>query len=82
MANLVYPSSARQAGFAGTVKLNLHLSYIGELLDVVVKASSGHTVLDENAVAVAKGISLYPPFPPALSQKELWVEIPIVYSQD
>ena len=82
MEKLVYPAPAKESGFQGMVRLNLHLSYVGQLLDVAVTSSSGYKILDDNAVAVTKSIASYPPFPPSLNQKELWIEVPIVYSLD
>ncbi|MDD2689298.1 MAG: TonB family protein [Candidatus Omnitrophica bacterium] len=77
--NLEYPVLAKATGFEGTVKLSLHLSYRGELLDAVVKNSSGHKALDDDAVNTAKGIASYPPFPSSIDASELWIDIPIVY---
>lgn len=77
--NLIYPVSAKQSGFEGTTKLKLHLSYLGQLLDVTVSASSGYKVLDDNSVNVAKSVSSYPPFPPTIQQADLWVEVPVSY---
>ncbi len=79
LENLVYPTYAKEAGFQGTVKLGLHIFYTGELLEVKVESSSGYKVLDDNAVSVAQSIFSYPPFPPSLELKELWVNIPIAY---
>ena len=80
--NLTYPSSAKEAGFQGTVKLSLLLSYRGELLEAKVKESSGYNILDENALKVAKEISSYPPFPPSIEAKEILVDVPIAYRLD
>jgi len=80
--NLDYPAYARQANFQGTLRLSLHLSYTGALLDVAVKQSSGYKILDDNAVAVAKRIATYPPFPTSLKQKELWIDVPVSYQLD
>ncbi len=80
--NLTYPVSARQAGFQGTVKLKLRLSYTGELLESKISASSGYKVIDDNTLSVAKSVGTYPPFPPAIEQKEIWLEIPVVYKLD
>ncbi len=80
--NLNYPAYAREAGFQGTMKLSLHLSYLGELLNVVVKSSSGYKVLDDNAIYVAKTVAFYPPFPSSLAQKDLWIDVPIAYRLD
>ena len=80
--NLTYPSSAKEAGFQGVTKLNLQLSYRGELLDATVKESSGYKILDDNALATAKGVTSYPPFPQSMDEKKLWIEIPIAYTMD
>jgi TonB family protein len=80
--NLTYPATAKQAGFQGTVKLSLHISYLGNLLGVIVKDSSGYKILDDNAVSVATSIPSYPPFPPPIKQTELWVDVPIIYQLD
>lgn len=80
--SLIYPASAKEAGFSGTVKLSLQLSYNGQLLDVTVKETSGYKVLDDEAVSVAKNKSPYPPFPASLESKELCVDIPITYLLD
>jgi protein TonB len=82
MDNLTYPTSAKEAGFQGTVRLNLHLSYRGEILDAVIKESSGYKILDDSALATAKGVASYPPFPPSIDEKKLWIEIPIAYNLD
>jgi len=31
---------------------------------------------------VAKDISPYPPFPSSIEEKELWIEVPVVYRLD
>lgn len=82
LENLAYPDSARLAGLQGTVKITLHLSSQGELLEALIKSSSGYKSLDENAVQVAKRIVSYPSFPPSVELKDLWVEVPIVYKID
>jgi len=82
LENLDYPAAAKEAGYQGTVKLGLHFSHTGELLDVNVKESSGHKTLDEHAAYAAKSISSYPPFPSSIEQQELWIDIPIIYSLD
>ncbi|MBU1124508.1 MAG: TonB family protein [Candidatus Omnitrophica bacterium] len=77
---LSYPPEAKKTGFHGTVKLWMHISYRGELLEIGIKRSSGFQVLDFHAVAIARSISPYPPFPPSLSQEDIWVDIPVTYS--
>ena len=77
--NLTYPASARSAGFQGTTKLKLLLSYQGQLLDVVVQQSSGYAALDDAAVSAARKISLYPPFPTDIYTEEAWIDVPVIY---
>jgi pilus assembly protein CpaC len=80
--DMVYPASAKEAGFQGTTKISLLLSFRGELLDAKIKTPSGFNILDDNAINVAKGIASYPPFPSSIDQKELWIDVPIVYRLD
>ncbi len=82
LENLTYPRPAKEAGFQGAVRLKLRLSYRGELLEAMVKDSSGYQLLDDNALSAAKIISPYPPFPSSIDQQELWIEVPIVYRLD
>lgn len=77
--SLTYPPSAKEAGFQGTVKLSLHLAYLGELLDAGVKSSSGYKILDDNAISVARAITKFPPFPSSIEKKEIWIDIPVDY---
>jgi len=76
---LVYPSQAKEAGFQGTARLSLNLSYRGDLLNVKLKDSSNYRVLDDNTVNTAKQASPYPPFPATIKDKDIWVDIPITY---
>ncbi len=77
--NFVYPWAAKQDQIQGLVRLGLRLDSTGELLEVEVKQSSGYSVFDENAVNMVKKLSPYPPFPAQLNQKELRIDIPIIY---
>jgi pilus assembly protein CpaC len=82
LENLTYPDSAKEAGFQGIVKLSLHLSYQGELLQAILKESSGYKILDDQAISVAEDVVSYPPFPSSIEQNELWIDIPIDYRLD
>jgi pilus assembly protein CpaC len=77
--NFTYTKEIEASGYQGTVKLRLHLSYAGDLLDVEVKEPSGYQLLDEQAVLMAKSITSYPPFPVSIEEKELWFDIPITF---
>jgi protein TonB len=77
--NLVYPWVAKEGNLEGSLRVALRVYYTGQLLDVAVKESSGHAVLDESAVNVVKKLAPYPPFPPEMKQRELWIDLPIAY---
>ncbi len=77
--SLVYPVPAKEAGFQGTVKLNLKLSAQGDLLEAKLKETSGYRVLDDITLKIAQETSPYPPFPPEIKEKEVWVDISIIY---
>lgn len=81
-SSLDYPRLAEEAGWQGTVKLKIHLSSDGEVIDIRVSESSGYVSFDNNVVNVVKSLSPYPPFPPSLELKDLWIDIPIVYKMD
>ena len=79
LGSISYPAAAKEAGFQGTVRLSLKLSYQGDLLDKKIKNSSNYRILDDDALKTAQEIIPYPPFPPAIKDKEIWVDIPIIY---
>jgi pilus assembly protein CpaC len=81
-ANLAYPAYGKKMNLEGDLVLSLHLSFSGELLDARLKKSSGLKMLDNNALKVAGNISPYPPFPQEIKKKDLWIDIPIIYSLD
>ena len=76
---LTYPVQAKEAGFQGTVRLSLNLSPQGDLLNLKLKDSSDYRILDDHALNTARIASPYPPFPSAIKNKEIWVDIPITY---
>lgn len=79
LESLTYPPAAKEAGFQGMVKISLKLSAQGDLLDSKIKESSNYRLLDDNAVKMAQKIVPYPPFPPAIKEAQLWVDVPIIY---
>jgi pilus assembly protein CpaC len=77
--DFVYPKSVKDGNLRGSLKLALRVSNTGQLMNVEVRESSGYVVLDENAVNTVKKAAPYPPFPPDMKQKELLIDLPIVY---
>jgi len=80
--NFTYPWAAKEANLKGSVRLALRVYYTGELLDVEIRQSSGYAVLDENAVNTVKKVAPYPAFPAQMKQKELWIDLPVVYKTE
>ena len=74
-----YPSSARLNGQEGKVILKAVIRSDGQLAEVSVQKSSGHTILDAAAIeAVKLACPLY--MKQAISKPEIVVSLPIVYS--
>lgn len=80
LEKLVYPSIAKRTRTQGTVVLALHLAADGTLLDASVKKSSGSAILDEQSLSTAKNIQPYPGFPRDITDKDIWIQIPIEYN--
>ncbi|MEI6438046.1 MAG: TonB family protein [Candidatus Omnitrophota bacterium] len=81
-SSIAYPYEAKENRWQGTVKLALVIRKDGSLRDVFVKESSGYDVFDQDAVNTAKVLAPYSPFPAMLTQDEITVTLPIVYSLD
>ncbi|HRI36948.1 MAG TPA: energy transducer TonB [Nitrospira sp.] len=74
-----YPSVARLNGQEGKVILKAVIRSDGQLADVVVQKSSGHSVLDEAAIeAVKLACPLH--MKQAIGKPQIVVSLPIVYS--
>ncbi len=63
----------------GEVKLKLLLSPWGELKDVFISESSGNKELDNLCLKTVLMYKRYQPFPEALGEKDLWVDVPIIF---
>jgi TonB family protein len=77
--NIVYPSDAGQAQQEGIVKIDLCLLSNGQLKQVKIKESSGFSVLDQAALAAVQEQAPYPSFPSQVTQRELWLTVPVVF---
>lgn len=79
LEKILYPEVAKKAGFQGTVILDLKLSHQGEVVGVSVKDTSGYKTLDDEALKAVEEVGMFPPFPEAIMDQELSLEIPIEY---
>lgn len=70
--NIVYSSN-------GEVKLKVLLSPWGELKDAYVSESSGNKDLDSLCLKAIWVHDRYQPFPEEMGEKDLWVEVPIIF---
>ena len=74
-----YPAQAIDRGIEGRVDVRLVIGADGAPAAVVVKRSSGHEVLDRQAVDTMRRATAATPVPPALRNREIVVEIPLLY---
>jgi protein TonB len=69
IGTLNFPAVARTAGLSGSPVLEVQIQADGRLLAATVRRSSGHTSLDEAAMAILKLASPFDPFPPDLADE-------------
>ena len=74
-----YPAQAIDRGLEGRVDVRLVIGADGTPAAVLVKRSSGHEVLDRQAVDTMRRATAATPIPPALRNREIVVEIPLLY---
>ncbi len=79
LATVVYPPSAEEDSWQGEMKLSLHLVSNGSLLNAQVLRSSGYPELDDAVLKTVRSLAPYPAFPERIEEKELWIEVPIVF---
>jgi TonB family protein len=76
-----YPESAKTRGFGGSVYLAFTIDAEGTLVEVMVKRSSGHSLLDETALRAVKRAAPFPRLPQDLEQQELNFYLPIFFKK-
>lgn len=64
----------------GEMKLKLLLTPEGELKDIYVSESSGNKNLDRICLRVAFELDRYAPLPDRLRDKELWLDVPVIFA--
>lgn len=78
---ITYPEDAAYAGWGDKVVLSLRISPDGTLQETVLKEASKYNILNEAVLTVAKAQSPYPALPPGLSDKSIWIDIPIIFQE-
>jgi protein TonB len=74
-----YPRVALMRGWEGTVTMRLRVAPGGKLIDARVEGSSGHQVLDTQALEMVKRVPDLPPPPESLRDREFAVLVPVVF---
>ena len=74
-----YPQIARMRGWEGSVTMRLRVAPSGRLIDAELHTSSGHDVLDRQALAMASQAQRFPAPPDGLNGGEIAVLVPIVF---
>lgn len=74
-----YPRIAQMRQWQGTTMLQLEFAADGRLLETRVLSSSGHDVLDQQALDMLRAARPLPPPPVALAGRPLVVHVPVVF---
>lgn len=74
-----YPRAALQQRLQGTVLLSITIDPSGHIVDVAVKRSSGHALLDRAAIASVRRTRSLPAAPDALAWQTRAVTLPVAY---
>ncbi len=74
-----YPSRAIDRGWQGRVVLRLVIGADGGLAHALVQRSSGHEVLDRQALEMFRRAHAQTPLPPALRNREFPLEVAVAY---
>ncbi len=69
IGNINYPDEARQRGLSGALLLDVAIRPDGSVIEVVVRRSSGHKVLDDAAVRIVELAGPYAAFPPDIAKE-------------
>jgi len=77
-----YPALAQRRGWQGLVKVRLRYDRRGEVYQVDISESSGHKVLDEQAMTMLRQAAAAYPLPDALSKKAFSVIVPIEFKMN
>jgi protein TonB len=74
-----YPRSAQMRGWQGTVEIKVTVAPPGKADGIAIQRSSGHQVLDDEALNMVKRALPLPEPPGALRERRFTVVVPIVF---
>lgn len=78
-----YPKIAQMRSWEGEVLLEVHCDDKGQIISTVVRKSSGHKVLDDQAITMVQKAAPLPQPPDILrSSKQLVILVPVPFTLD
>ncbi|MBE0612770.1 MAG: energy transducer TonB [Burkholderiales bacterium] len=77
-----YPAIAMEKGWQGKVEVRLRIGANGMLAGVSVKTSSGHEILDKQAVSMLRKGKTTVPIPANLRGREFAIDVPVIFNLD
>tara|TARA_A100001011_G_C14226487_1_gene806823 strand:+ start:24 stop:1322 length:1299 start_codon:yes stop_codon:yes gene_type:complete len=80
LSNLVYPKKAQNRSVAGKVHLKLEILWDGTIVNVLIRHSSGHAILDEAARAAVLKSNKLPAAPNNYPSKKFVFNLPVRFS--
>ncbi|NRD90379.1 hypothetical protein C8024_14290 [Sphingopyxis sp. BSNA05] len=75
-----YPTEARKAREQGVVKVRFTVDRTGNISNVSITGSSGHTILDQATLALMQRVAPLPAMPASMERDQVTISLPIDYS--
>ena len=77
-----YPATAREKGWQGRVEVRMVIGANGRLASASIKASSGHEILDNQAIDMLTKGKTTVEIPPGLRGRQFGLDIPVIFKLD
>lgn len=77
-----YPAIAMEKGWQGRVEVRMLIGANGMVINASIKTSSGHEVLDNQALDMLKKGKTTVPIPVALRGREFSIDVPVIFNLD
>jgi len=77
-----YPAIAMEKGWQGTVRVHMVIGANGMIASASIKTSSGHEILDNQAMDMLKKGKTTVQIPASLRAREFSVDVPVIFSLD
>jgi periplasmic protein TonB len=77
-----YPAIAMEKGWQGTVRVHMVIGANGMIASASIKTSSGHDILDNQALDMLKKGKTTVPIPASLRGREFSIDVPVIFNLD